>query len=253
MPQRIAIMQPYFFPYIGYFQLISHVNQFVIYDDIKYTKKGWINRNRMLGAEGPVTFTLPLKQGADQSNIAERSIAADFDAYQLLRRLTAAYKSAPFYFDTIKLVERVLMYDDRNLFRFLEHSLVEICSFLKISTPLLTSSNVLNDTSYRGQERVIAMCRALSADEYINPQNGVSLYSANSFHMNAIKLKFLFSQATPYDQGRGSFVENLSIIDVMMFNHRDCIGETILSQCNIIDAINKDDVMSSLTAVCQSK
>jgi len=134
------------------------------------------------------------------------------------------------------MVERVLKYEDRNLFNFLAHSLGEICSFLNISTPLVTSSTILQRPSNRGQERVIATCKALGADEYINPQNGVTLYDAGSFQKNAIDLKFLFSETIPYDQGRDRFFENLSIIDVMMFNHRDSIRDKIISQCNIKSA-----------------
>lgn len=236
MPKRIAIMQPYFFPYIGYFQLISHVDQFVIYDNIKYTKKGWINRNRMLGRQGAVTFSLPLMKGSDQSDIVDRAIADDFDAEQMLRRLTAAYIKAPFYADTIELVEQILKYNEQNLFRFLAHSLGKICSFINISTPYIASSSILSGSSCRGQEPVIAICKALSADEYINPQNGVHLYDADSFRKNSIELKFLFSHAIPYDQGSEKFIENLSIIDVLMFNHRDCIRDKIMRQYTIYTA-----------------
>lgn len=240
MPKRIAIMQPYFFPYIGYFQLITHVDQFVIYDDIKYTKKGWINRNRMLGDKGPVTFSLPLMRGADQLDIIERSVSDDLDANKVLRRFKAVYAKAPFYDETIELVERVFHHKDRNLFRFIAHSLGETCSFLGISTPLITSSTILQRPLNRGQERVIATCKALNADEYVNPQNGVKLYDGDVFLQNEIDLKFLIPETIRYDQGRGDFIENLSIIDVMMFNHREYIRDKIIPQCNIMSAIKMD-------------
>ncbi len=236
MTKRVAIMQPYFFPYIGYFQLIACVDQFVIYDNIKYTKKGWINRNRMLGAKGPVTFSLPLKQASDHLNIVERTVAADFDANKFLRRLRAAYAGAPYYAETIKLIERIVRYDDRNLFNFIANSLSETSSFLGLTTPFITSSTIKHCSSLKGQDRVVAICNALDADIYINPQNGVALYDEEAFAKRSIDLQFIFPEASAYEQGRRPFVENLSIIDVMMFNSVKHIREIMISQFRLVGA-----------------
>ena len=124
---KLAIMQPYFFPYIGYFQLIAAVDLFVVYDNIKYTKKGWINRNRLLRNGQDATFTVPLKSASDALDIRERELADDFNRGKLLNQFKGAYQRAPFFAETFPLVERVVRHEEGNLFRFLHHALVETC------------------------------------------------------------------------------------------------------------------------------
>ena len=110
-------MQPYFLPYIGYYQLIAAVDVFVVYDNIKYTKKGWINRNRMLRNGKDVMFSLPLKSDSDRLDVCQRELAVDFDPRQLLNTINGAYRRAPYFSLTSPLIEQIVMYDDRNLFR----------------------------------------------------------------------------------------------------------------------------------------
>src|SRR5437016_10802468 len=103
---RVAIMQPYFFPYIGYFQLIHSVDLFIIYDNIKYTKKGWINRNRFLRNGAEVVFTVPLRKDSDFLNVKDRTVAGDFGRGKLVNQLREAYRRAPHFDHAFPVVER---------------------------------------------------------------------------------------------------------------------------------------------------
>src|SRR5689334_5504655 len=120
-------MQPYFLPYIGYFQLIAAVDLFVVYDNIKYTKKGWINRNRMLQNGRDVMFSVPLKAASDSLDICNRALAADFNRERLLNQFNGAYRHAPYYRQTLPLLEEVVRHEESNLFSFLHHSIVSTC------------------------------------------------------------------------------------------------------------------------------
>ena len=215
---RAAIMQPYFLPYPGYFQLIAAVDTFVVYDNIEYTKKGWINRNRLLRDGQAVTFSLPLKGASDFLGIGEREVAADFNPARLLNQFDGAYRKAPHREATLALLERIVRFEDRNLFRFLLHALQVVCACLQIPTRLVTSSTVGIDHSLRKQDKVIALCKAVGATTYVNAIGGVELYSRTGFAEQGLELKFIQSAPFEYDQGGTAFVPFLSIIDALMFN-----------------------------------
>ena len=174
-------MQPYFFPYIGYFQLIGAVDLFVVYDNIKYTKKGWINRNRILADKHEAMISLPLKNDADVLHVRDRELAADFRSDKLLNKLKGAYCRAPYFDQVFPLLEKVLNYDDRNLFRFIHHSIVAVCEYLEITTPLALSSSIPIDHALKNQDKVIALCEAAGASVYVNPIGGTSLYTEADF------------------------------------------------------------------------
>ena len=133
---KVGIMQPYFLPYIGYFQLIASVDQFIVYDNIKYTKKGWINRNRMLQNGIDVMFSLPLKKDSDSLEVVQRELAADFNRDKLLNQFKGAYRKAPYFGETMHLIERIIRFEDNNLFSYLHHSIIQICKHLGITTDI---------------------------------------------------------------------------------------------------------------------
>jgi hypothetical protein len=218
-------MQPYFLPYIGYFQLIGAVDAFVVYDNIKYTKSGWINRNRFLLNGHDEIFSLPLARDSDFRTVAERSLAADFDRRKLLERLRQAYRAAPYCQEVMPLLERIVYCDDRNLFGFIFKALGEVCAHLGLTTPLLLSSAIDIDHGLKGQERVLAQCRALGAGTYINAIGGLDLYSREVFKAEGIELRFLRSRPLEYPQFGNPFVPWLSILDVLMFNSLSRVQE----------------------------
>jgi hypothetical protein len=226
---RLAIMQPYFLPYIGYYQLIAAVDAFVVYDNIKYTKRGWINRNRMLLNGADVTFSLPLKKDTDALDVVQRELAADFDRTKLLNQFKGAYGRAPYFAQTMPLLERIVRCDDNNLFRYIYHSIVETCAHLGISTEIGISSGMAIDHDLKGQDKVLALCQALNADTYINAIGGTELYSREDFEARDIDLKFIKSKPFVYPQLGAPFVPWLSIIDVLMFNPLDSVRICIAS------------------------
>ena len=133
---KLAIMQPYFLPYIGYYQLISAVDVFVVYDNIKYTKKGWINRNRMLMNGQDAMFSLPLKKDSDSLDVVQRELATDYSRERLLNQFKGAYSQAPHFAETFALLERIVLSEESNLFHYIHHSLVETCAHLCIDTEI---------------------------------------------------------------------------------------------------------------------
>lgn len=215
---KLAIMQPYFLPYIGYFQLIGAVDEFVIYDNIKYTKKGWINRNRLLVNGADTTFSLPLKKDSDTLDVAQRELAADFNPEKLLNQFRGAYARAPYFEQTLPLLERVVRCEERNLFRYIHYSVVELCAYLGLPTRIRISSDIDIDHQLTGQGKVLALCRALGTDTYINAIGGMELYDRIAFQAAGVELKFLRAKMLDYPQFNAPFVPWLSIIDVLMFN-----------------------------------
>lgn len=231
---NLSIMQPYFLPYIGYFQLIQSVDTFIVYDNIKYTKKGWINRNRFLQNGKDALFSVPLKNGSDSLDIRDRDIAEHFRKDKLLNQLKEAYRRAPCFTQTFPLIEKIVRYEDTNLFRFLQHSLVKTCEHLGIGTEIRISSGIAVEPDLKGQDKVLALCEAVGAKTYVNAIGGLELYSKDTFRKKGIELKFIRSKPFEYAQFGEPFVPWLSIIDVMMFNRLEAIRACISTHYELI-------------------
>ena len=224
---KLGVMQPYFLPYIGYFQLIALVDTFVVYDNVKYTKKGWINRNRMLLNGSDAIFSLPLKKDSDCLNIAQRALASDFDRTKLLNQFRGAYGRAPQFTQTYSLLERIVRYNDNGLFPYTYHSIVQVCEHLGIKTKFIVSSEVPIDYELRGQDKVLALCKAAGAGIYINTIGGVELYGKDYFCVHGIDLQFIKPRPIEYAQFGAPFVPWLSIVDVLMFNPLNAVRSWI--------------------------
>ena len=223
---KLAIMQPYFFPYIGYFQLINEVHEFVVYDNIEYTKKGWISRNRILVNNIDAYVSLPLKKDSDYLLVKDRFLADTWDAERkkLLNRILESYRKAPYFKETYEVVEKCIMYEDHNLFNFIFHSIQTLVKHLCIDTKLTFSSSIIIDHQLKSEDKVIAICKEQKANTYINPIGGVSLYDKERFRSHNLELQFQKSNAIYYKQFSNEFIPWLSIIDVMMFNSCDEIS-----------------------------
>jgi len=230
----VAVMQPYFFPYVGYFQLMAAVDVFVVYDNIQYTKQGWINRNRILRDGEATLLSLPLKKASDYLDVRERELAASFRRDKMLNQIRGSYRQAPYFDATFPLIETVVRYDENNLFRFLHHSIVKVCEYLGLTTVMRVSSQVAIDHGLRGQDKVIAVCRALGAAIYVNTIGGLELYSREAFRAEGIQLKFIRSLPFEYPQFGGAFVPSLSIIDVLMFNPVEAVRARVVSGHELI-------------------
>jgi len=211
-------MQPYFFPYIGYFQLIGSVDLFIIYDNIKYTKKGWINRNRILCNGADHVVTVPLRRDSDYLDVKDRAVAGDFNRGKLVNQLREAYRRAPYFQEAFPVVEEAIMSPRENLFEYIHGSVVGVCCYIRIGTRIIASSNLSIDPALKAEERVLALCEAAGASIYVNAIGGQKLYSRQEFDAHGVELKFLEPHAITYPQFGAPFVPWLSIIDVMMFN-----------------------------------
>jgi hypothetical protein len=210
------------------------VDTFIVYDNIQYTKKGWINRNRFLQGGKDVMFSVPLKKDSDFSDVKDREISADFKKDRLLNQIREAYRRAPYFAKTFPLVEQIVRYEETNLFRFIHNSIVKTCEYLRIDTEIVISSNVPIDHSLKNQDKVLALCEAVGATTYVNAIGGMELYSKQAFTEKDIDLKFIKSKSFEYQQFDNTFVPWLSIIDVMMFNPIDTIQAGILTQYELI-------------------
>lgn len=227
---KLAIMQPYFLPYIGYFQLIDMVDIFVIYDDIEYSKKGWINRNRMLQNGEPVYFTLPLKKDSDYLDIVQRFLAGNFEKEKdkFLRRIEYNYKKAPCFIEFFPLIEEILNFGKSNLFEFIFNSIKLIMGNLRIKTSIIVSSTLGKEIKeMKAQDKVLAICKSLNATQYINSIGGISLYNKEDFKRENIDLLFYRCNDIAYKQFNNEFVPWLSIIDVLMFNAIENVKEML--------------------------
>jgi hypothetical protein len=231
---RLAIMQPYFLPYIGYFQLIAAVDEFIVYDNIKYTKKGWINRNRLLRDGEAVTFSLPLAQGSDSLDVVERELAPSFDRRKLLAQFQGAYARAPQFTAVLPLLQDIVLHPQQNLYLYVRHSIERLCEHLGLDTRLVTSSTVAIDHSLRAQDKVLALCQARGATDYINSIGGTELYEREVFARAGVRLSFLKATAFDYPQFGAPFVPWLSIVDVLMFNDLARVQQLVREQRELV-------------------
>jgi hypothetical protein len=215
----VSIMQPYFFPYIGYFQLLRASDIFVLLDDVQYIKGGWINRNRILLGERPHWLTFPVEKAPLHDPINERSYqASEANRGAVLNSLDNAYRKAPRRGEVMDEMEAIMAFDDPNVAAFNRNLIEQLAKRLEIDIEITSSSDMETTPGLRGQERVIDICRRLGADTYVNSIGGTGLYQADAFAAEGIDLKFLKARPEPYPQLGGEFVPFLSIVDVMMFN-----------------------------------
>ncbi|WP_295545322.1 WbqC family protein [uncultured Pseudacidovorax sp.] len=218
---RVGIMQPYLFPYLGYFQLLAAVDDYVVYDDAQFIKGGWINRNHILLDGASHRFSIALSQASPNRRIDEIAVADDFSRF--LRTLEHAYSRAPMRDAALALVRRICSFEDRNLARFIVHSLVCIAEYLGLGTRLWLSSDIPKDGAASAQDKVLRMCEHLHAGTYINAIGGQGLYAREAFEARGIALHFLKSGECRYRQFGTAFVGGLSIIDVLMFNQPEAV------------------------------
>lgn len=225
--KTLAIMQPYFLPYIGYFQLIASVNKLVILDDVNFIQRGWINRNRLWLNNAPHMFTIPLHGASQNKLIYEIELADEQDwRKKLLSTIRHAYSKAPYYNHVSGLLENLINFPSNRLNEFLVNSLHEIIRYLCLEVELVSSSRIYQNTHLKKQARILDICRQEQTRIYINPIGGLDLYDKTSFSQQGISLYFL--QSHPNVPGA-----QLSIIDVLMLNNPATIRQ-LLSEMDLI-------------------
>ena len=228
---NIAIMQPYFFPYIGYWQLINAVDIFVIYDDVNFIKSGYINRNNILQNGNSQLITLELIGSSSNKKINEISIGNN--SKKLLKTIRQNYSKAPFFNDVWYLLEEIFENNEKDLSKFLFFLIKKISNYLDINVKFLFSSDIKKNMNHKAQDRLIEMSKMFNASRYVNPIGGIELYDKEAFSSAGINLSFLKSNEIIYKQFNDEFVSNLSIIDVIMFNSKDSVKK-MLNHYNLI-------------------
>lgn len=215
---KLGIMQPYFMPYIGYFQLMKAVDKYVVYNDVNYIKGGWVARNNILVQGKKQLFTIQLQGASPNKRFEDIQILDNFK--KLTKTLELNYSKAPYFSSTMGLMESIFSFPNKRLDFFIKHSFECVLSYLGINTELILSSDIAKDNSLKGKDKLLEICRLLEADTYYNAIGGKELYDKKEFADHGITLRFLktsdtlhYMQFTDVD-----FVPNLSMIDVLMFN-----------------------------------
>ena len=224
---HVAIMQPYLFPYIGYFHLIDASDTFVFYDDVHYIKRGWINRNRMLNSGKPLLFTVPVSKASQNNLINEQRLVLDENwKHKFLNQLTHSYRKATFFPEVSELVRKVFDQDHGSIANLTIESIKSVFRYLGKQTSFVKSSDCSPSTKgIEKADRLIQITKDLGYDAYVNAIGGKELYSKDYFAAKGVELSFVKSNNINYRQFSGEFVPWLSIIDVLMFNEKELVVE----------------------------
>ena len=214
----LAAMQPYSFAYLGYYQLINAADQFVILDDVAFSRRSWVHRNTVAGRSGPVRFCFPVKTRARGSKISQMILhQPELYCQKFLRTIDHLYKKAPFYSVVRPALADAVEQPGNRLDEFAIKTINSVCQILGITTPMVRSSKFRIGNTGDPHDRIFALCKELDADGYINAEGGMELYSANKFRAAGVALSFLQHVPMKYPHTHTPFIERLSIIDVLMF------------------------------------
>lgn len=213
---KAAVMQPYFFPYIGYYQLAYEVDEFVFFDDVNFIKRGYINRNSILLNGGKFDFSVPVSNISQNRTIAEHEYIGDFQPF--LRHILQAYRKAPFFDDVFSIIECVTTTAGKSVAKVNAESLKSVFQYLGINRHYSFASDFSIPDIHKGQERILRICQKLDATGYRNAIGGRELYDPIVFADRGIEIKFVRTSNLHYKQANIPFVPNLSMIDVLMWN-----------------------------------
>lgn len=216
---KVGIMQPYFMPYIGYFQLMAAVDKYVIFDDVNYIKRGWSARNNIIVNGQKHLFNLSVEGGSQNNLYTQVRVVDDFVKFK--KTLEMSYKKAPYYGVTMELLEKVFAFEDRRFNYFIRNSFEVIFNYLGINTCFLFSSELPNDKQKKGKDKILDICKMLGATEYYNAIGGQELYNRQEFNDNGIQLFFVNATLDSYPQFSSEFIPGLSIIDILMMNSKE--------------------------------
>lgn len=225
--------QPYFIPYLGFWQLVKNADVFVICDDYNYIKGGWINRNRILNGPEPIYLNLSLEK-ASQNKLINETFIKDMDFTKQLRSIECSYRKSPNFEDGFKMMEEIFSCKETNLSDFVTNSMMVVADYLDIKTRFVMSSSFEGNNQYKRQFRVFDFCEKSGCDTYVNSIGGTELYGFDEFKEHNITLKFLKANDITYKQFDYPFVANMSILDVIMFNSKEEV-KRMLDEYTLID------------------
>jgi len=233
---KVAIMQPYVFPYIGYFQLIQAVDTFVFYNDVNFIKKGYINRNSILVNDESYQFTIPCKRVSQNKLIKDVELYLDEKTrLKFLKTLSQAYQEAPYFSVVFPLLDHFFKNNESlTISEFAIESILLIAKYLDLQKKWIISSESHEASKHLIKEyRILDIAKKEGASAYINPIGGYHLYSKKHFKSEEMALYFIKSLPIIYKQFSSEFVPSLSIIDILMFNNKDKVKE-LLNQYELI-------------------
>ena len=214
-------MQPYFMPYIGYFQLMAAVDKYVIFDDVNYIKRGWSARNNILVNGQKHLFSVIVEGGSQNNLYLEVRVIDDFIKFR--KTLEMSYKKAPYYAETMELLKKVFSIEDRRFNHFIRNSFEVVFDYLGIGTEFVFSSELSNDKQLKGKDKILDICKLLGTTEYYNAIGGQELYDRKEFEENGIQLHFVNATLAEYPQLSPEFIPGLSMIDVLMMNSKESV------------------------------
>ena len=228
---KIGIMQPYFFPYIGYFSLIDYTDHFVFFDTPQYIQRGWVNRNRLINPkEGFNYMTVPIRKAPQETPINKIYIDNSKPwREKIYGQLTVYKKRAPYYDKVIELLHQILDEQYTLISKLNIESIKNVCNYMGIKTTFETFSEMDLDIDEvtAPDEWALNITQKLGYDTYVNPIGGMDFFDRNKYIKQNVKISFMQSNLKPYMQRIGRYEGGLSIIDVMMFNSRDEIKDLL--------------------------
>ena len=225
---KIAIMQPYFLPYIGYFQLMSSVDEFLILDDVNYIQRGWINRNRIL-LDGKEKYIIKPIRGASQNKRINELQFVDDPVYSenMMRTISYAFRKSFFYPELKGPVRDILLNPEPGVTDYLEYSLKRLCGILGIRVKISRASAYRGQINARGQEGIIELCRILGCDSYYNAIGGIKLYDKKRFSAEGIKLGFVKTNFEKMKTISRSSCLDFSILEIMADHEIDRVKDLL--------------------------
>ena len=226
---KLGIMQPYFFPYLGYFDLINYSDRWIIFDTVQYIRHGWINRNRILKPDGDWQYvTVPLKKHGREILIKDVEISANKDwKTRMLAQLQHYKKKAPYFCETYQLVVECLAVNERSISKLNAAILEKICQHLNISFEweYFSRMNLEMESMKEPGDWAFCISDKLGAKEYVNPSGGATIFDSSKFNEHGIKLTIRNMPALAYECRGYDYIPNLSIIDVLMWNTPNTVKE----------------------------
>ena len=230
---KIAMMQPYWFPYKGYFSLYLNCDVFIFLDDVNFINKGYINRNKILTKNGPVNLTIPLSKSSQNKRINQiYTHNLEYFSKKIEKTIFNSFCKRPFGKEALKLFNQSTGKNDRPIFEIAVSSIINTARYLSISKDFFFSSK-LNLENFSGEKRIIEICKIFKATEYVNLLGGINFYNPENFKKNFIKLSFLKNHSYSYEQGSQLFYPDLSILDLIAnLNIKNVINQ--INQFSII-------------------
>lgn len=226
-----AVMQPYLFPYLGYYQLVNAVDKFVFYDDVTFIKGGYINRNNILSNGKSQRFTIPVP--GMSSNKLINTLEFDPNVKKILKSIEQNYKKAPYFYDIFPVVESILNNEDRNVANMGAKSICAVFDYLGIEKDIYFTSELEYEREQSAADRLISISKLLRCSEYINSPGGIELYKKQYFEKSGVNLSFIKMDEISYFQGGDTFVPYLSMIDILMWNNKAEVVE-LLSKYKLV-------------------